>query len=57
MKLAQSLYSNIVENSFRLNIRKRQFNTFNQQMKVVPIPTIGSYFDLVLFRKINRLFV
>ncbi|CAF0831903.1 unnamed protein product [Rotaria sp. Silwood1] len=40
IKLAQSLYNSIVENSFRLNIRKRQFNTFNQQMKVVTIPTI-----------------
>ncbi|CAF2905403.1 unnamed protein product [Rotaria sp. Silwood2] len=40
IKLAQSLYNSIVENSFRLNVRKRQFNTFNQQMKVVTIPTV-----------------
>ncbi|CAF0734574.1 unnamed protein product [Rotaria sordida] len=40
IKLAQILYNSIVENSFRLNIRKRQFNTFNQQMKVVTIPTV-----------------
>ncbi|UJR27796.1 hypothetical protein I4U23_009067 [Adineta vaga] len=39
-RLADSLCDNIVDNSFRLNIRKRQFKTFNQQMKVVPIPVI-----------------
>ncbi|CAF1080181.1 unnamed protein product [Adineta steineri] len=40
LKLAESLCDDIVENSFRLNIRRRQFKTFNEQMKVVPIPTI-----------------
>lgn len=40
IKLAQLLYNTLIDNTFRLNIRKRQFNSFNQQMKVVPIPTI-----------------
>ncbi|CAF4641723.1 unnamed protein product [Rotaria socialis] len=39
-KLAQSLQNSIVESSYRLTVRKRQFNTFNQQMKLVTIPTI-----------------
>ncbi|CAF4405025.1 unnamed protein product, partial [Rotaria magnacalcarata] len=38
-KLAQSLQNSIVESSYRLTVRKRQFNTFNQQMKLVTIPT------------------
>jgi hypothetical protein len=41
MKLAQSLHNSIMENSYRLNARKRQFNTFNKQMKVVTIPILG----------------
>ncbi|CAF3921090.1 unnamed protein product, partial [Rotaria magnacalcarata] len=41
-KLAQSLQNSIVESSYRLTVRKRQFNTFNQQMKLVTIPTIAT---------------
>ena len=41
MKLGRSLQTNIVENAFRLNIRKRQYHAFNQQMKLVNIPAIG----------------
>ena len=42
-RLADSLCENVVDNSFRLNVRKRQFKSFNEQMKVVAIPVIGSY--------------
>ena len=41
-RLADSLCENVVDNSFRLNVRKRQFKSFNEQMKVVAIPVIGS---------------
>ncbi|CAF0822833.1 unnamed protein product [Adineta ricciae] len=39
-RLADSLCENVVDNSFRLNVRKRQFKSFNEQMKVVAIPVI-----------------
>ena len=48
MKLAQSLHASVVDNSFRLNVRKRQFNAFNQEMNVVTIPSIGAYRHIYL---------
>lgn len=41
LKLGQTLHVNVVENAFRLNIRKRQYQTFNQEMKLINVPSIG----------------